>query len=408
MKYIVILLSIVLVFFYVYAPPFQSLPFGTDKPILILSLLYITHRKQWHNLYVFFRKEYLLFYVVLFFSGLVAVVHRQTFSTFFYDLLLMIEGFACSWAIYSFLNEHKLKLDKILIITSVVASIISCFLLLNPEITFYVKNSLLKYPEQVLDTFLFRGYGLADSLLYAYPVVQGFCAAFILMKVGGNNVVLNTSLLFLFVSIVCNARSGFVPIVIALVLLLIYKRTILLGYSIAIVVFLLVFAGSLNIFIAKNEMLDESLEWAGTSIDIVDDFMHGRKSENVEVLLGDMVVWPSTLEEWILGQGKNLFFDKQSNTDIGYFIRLNYGGVLYCFPWLCFCFFMYRRLYKTNRGMALLMFLSLLYLNYKGDFFAVNPATRLFFLVYVSSLVDQALFRNVLVTPNSRIEQKCK
>ncbi len=393
------LFGIIVLYFYIYAPPFQILPFGSDKPFLLFSFLYISYYNQWRILFDIFRKEWIFLATIFFCSLFIYLLHREDNSLCLYDFLLALECLPCSYTIYHLWNKLKvetLKLDKLIIICAIVGSIISSFLLLNPEYTYYIKTTLLKYPEHLLDRFLYRGYGISDGLLFSYPVIQGFCFAFVLVNVGGNNILYKSSLILLFASIMANARSGFVPIAITVLLLLRYRGLLLLKYALIFILLLLIFAGSINLLIENNEMLKAASEWAKSSIYILNDLMAGEKTENIDVLLGDMVVYPTTIDEWLVGSGNNLFGNEFSPTDVGYFIRLNYGGICYLSLWIFLCLYMFRRLYRINRGISLILFLSLVYLNYKGDFFVVNPGSRFFFLVYALIIMDQSLFQNSL------------
>ena len=392
-------LGVLIIYFYIYAPPFQFLPFGTDKPFFLFSLLYLSYHKSWMQLYVIFQREWILLISIFLFSLFVCLLHREDYGLCLYDFLLLLECLPCSYTIYLLGCKAKigtLRLNDFIIISAIIGGIISTFLLLNPEYTYYIKTSLLKYPEHLVDKFLYRGYGISDGLLFSYPVIQGFCFAFILVNVGGKNIWYKFSLLLLFVSIISNARSGFVPIAITVLLLFRFRFLLLFKYVLAFFLLSLIFAGVMSTLIENNEMLQAATEWSKTSVDIIGDFFSGEKSENVESLLGDMVVWPKTVDEWLVGSGRNLFGDETTPTDIGYFIRLNYGGFFYLILWAILWLFMFFRLHKANRGIALIMFISLIYLNYKGDFFVVNPGSRFFFFFYVLIVLNHSLFCNSL------------
>lgn len=399
-------LGVLILYFYIYAPPFQFLPFGTDKPFLLFSLLYLSYYNYWRQLYVIFQREWLLLITILLFSLFICLVHREDTVLCLYDFLLLLECLPCSYTIYLLGSKVKLGtlgLDDLIIMTAIIGGIISTFLLLNPEYSYYIKTTLLKYPEHLIDKFYYRGYGISDGMLFSYPVIQGFCFAFILVNVGRNNTCYKLSLLFLFVSIMSNARSGFVPIAITALLLFCFRFSLFVKYVLILFFLLLIFAGVISALIEDNVMLQAGADWSKTSIDIVGNLLSGEKTENVEVLLGDMVVWPTAIDEWLIGSGKNLFTAKMNSTDIGYFIRLNYGGIVYLAIWIILWIVMFSRLHKVNRGIALIMFISLIYLNYKGDFFVVNPGSRFFFLIYVLIVLDHSLFENSL---NSKIVKK--
>lgn len=385
------IIGIIFVYFYIYAPPFKIIPVGMDKPFWLLSMIYITYNRQWKQLYQTFQKEFLCLSTIVFTSLFVFLVYRQDITLFSYDLLLLLECIPCAWAVYHlFHGKTVVNIDDILIICAIIGGIISFLLLLNPEYAYYIKNDILKFPEHLIDKFLYRGYGLSDGLMFSYPVIQGFCMAFIILRIGKVNIIYMFSLLLLFASIMSNARSGFVPVAIGILLLFFIRFKIFLKYFSLSVVLSIFLVATLNAFIENNEMLNASLEWSQTTFEIISDLLSGEQSENVEVLLNDMVIFPSNVEEWLIGSGEMV------SSDIGYFIRLNYGGIVYAFLWCVFCCYMFIRLCKVNKGIALLLFISLLYLNYKADFFVVNPGSRFFIFVYVIIILDKSLLRTLL------------
>lgn len=391
------LLEIIVVYFYIYAPPFQIFPIGVDKPIFIWSIFYLSYNGLWRKIYQTFKIEWSSLIFIVLVSSFVALIHRKDNSLFFYDLLLLLECITSPFAIFHFFSmKNVISIDKVVVICSIAGACVSCFLLLNPEYAQFVKSTLIKYPEQLVDRFVYRGYGLSDGLLFSYPVIQGFCFSFILIGIGGKNILVKLSLLLVFVSIMANARSGFIPIVITLCLILLHRTCHFFKLTFSVCIFSVLFASSISLFLEQNPMLQMASEWAKTSIDIFMDALSGERTENVDALLGDMVVWPSSVDEWLIGTGRNFFSNNIVNTDVGYFIRLNYGGIVYVGLWLFLCLYMFKRLNKHNRGLALIFFLSLIYMNYKADFFVVNPASRFFFFIYVFALQNSSLFNNLL------------
>ena len=139
-------------------------------------------------------------------------------------------------------------------------------------------------------------------------------------------------------------------------------------------------------------MFEESLNWGMTAFNIFGDFVSGKQAENLDSLFGDMVVWPVSIDEWLIGSGDFLFGAPVRGTDIGYFIRLNYGGIIYMLLWFFLCIYMFYRLFPINKTLTCLLFISLIYFNYKSDFFIVNPASRFFFFIYVICILDQKSF----------------
>lgn len=380
------------IYFYLYAPAFQAFPIGTDKPILVLSLIYLTYKQRWTELFLRFKIEWLILLAVFGVSLFVSYIHCKKTVLLLYDFLLLIEVFPCSYALYLFFQKgFSIRLDKVILICAICAAFISVFLLLNPEYTYYIKSELLKYPEDLVDKFLFRGYGISDGLLFSYPVIQGFCTALILLGLGVNNSYY-IFLIPLFLSIVANARSGFIPVLIAIIFFLIQRPRTFFKILFLVSLLLIFTFNILSTFIESNKMIEESLNWGMTSFNILGDFFSGKQAENFDSLLGDMVVWPASIDEWLIGSGRFLFGAPVRGTDIGYFIRLNYGGIIYILLWFILCIYMFYRLFPVNKVLTCLLFISLTYLNYKSDFFIVNPASRFFFFIYAICILDQKNF----------------
>lgn len=394
-------ISIIAIYLYIYAPPFQVIPFGIDKIFTILSFMYITYKKDWPYLIYKFKNEFVLLSLLFFWAFFIATLYGKTFILMAYDLLLLIQVIPCSYALYRYFEQGmNLKMDRGIINAAILGSLISFYLILNPESAFYFKSELLKYPENLVDKLVYRGYGLSDGLLFSYPVIQGFSLSFILLGFYRSKAYY-FFILFLFVSIIVNARSGFVPILVAIMILLFYNFKNIIKILIVGGVFVLLTFDIFSQFLEENEMLKTATEWSMTSFEIIEDFFSGKKTENVDVLLSDMIIWPEDFLTWIIGSGNYLFTGFSKTTDIGYLLRLNYGGVIYILIFIFLWLYMALRLYRINKIMTLLLFLSLLYLNFKGDFFIVNPASRFFFLIYVICVLNHNAFKKIVNSPKN-------
>lgn len=374
-------------YIYIYAPPFKVIPFGTDKFVLLLSVLYISKRQKWRSLFEFFKVEYSFLLLMAIYS-----IDRGLFSGDFiyakYDLLLFIEVITVPYALYLLMDvKFKFQCDVIIINCAAIASLISLYLIINPETAYYLKSELLKYPDTLVDKFLYRGYGLSDGLMFAYPVVQGFCLGMIILSLIKNRIYL-FFVIPLLISIFTNARSGLVPVFVSLIIYFVINPKLFTKTFIVVILISLVSFGYVTLALENNEMLKISTEWGMSSFDILGDLFFGEKSENVEVLLGDMLVFPNTFWNWIVGSGIFMFVNVESSTDIGYLLRLNFGGIIYSMIYLLMLLYMFKRQIGVNKILALLMFISLIYCHFKGDFFVVNPGSRFFFLIYAFSVLN--------------------
>ena len=391
-RYLIYILSIILLYLYVFAPPFRILPFGIDKPFIIFSLFYITHNKKWNYLINKFRFEFFSLTLILGWSFFTTIVNGMSFSLVPNDLLLLIEVIPCSYALYLYFSHHEyVKTDEVILISAIIGSFITFYLLLNPMQAYFLKTEILKYPEHLIDRFLYRGYGLSDGLLFSYPVIQGFCLSFLILGLYKRKIYYIFSIFFI-VAILSNSRSGLVPIFIGLTILLIKNSKAFVKLTFVFILLGLSLFTTIIAFLEDNVILNTAVEWGMSAFNIIGDFIAGNKAENFDTLLSDMVIWPDSFLNWIIGNGKYLFTGYNQSTDVGYFLRLNYGGIIYVMLFVILMFYMAIRIFNTNRIMSLVLFSSILLLNYKADFFVVNPGSRFFFLIYTVCILDSSLF----------------
>jgi hypothetical protein len=308
-----------------------------------------------------------------------------------------VETITCSY-FFCILVNNKYKLDIILINCSIVASFISVFLLFQPNIAFYLKTNLLKYPEHLIENFFFRGFGFTDGFFFAYPVVLGFCAGFIIMGVCNKKKYL-FCLLPLSIAIIFNARSGIVPVFTGFCLSMIYNFKFAINTIILCVIVVLLFLSKSLDFYTKNNIVMGFSDWfMNVFYDLENIFVKKEMTGVVQTLLSDMLIFPQNTFEWIVGSGICKYTEGYERTDIGYLLRLNYGGIIYSSLYFILLVFMFLRLVKVNKHAAYLLFISLIYLNFKGDFFIINPSSRFFFFVYVICLMNHSYFKPIKIT----------
>jgi hypothetical protein len=156
---------------------------------------------------------------------------------------------------------------------------------------------------------------------------------------------------------------------------------------------LALFLPSINLMLDDQLMLKTAFEWGISTFDIIGSAFSGEKSENLATLFNDMIIFPAYPHEWLMGSGDYLATDINRGTDIGYLLRLNYGGMIYLSLFFMLSALMFVRLKKINTILSILLFTSLIYLNFKGDFFIVNPSSRFFFLIYVTCILNPTAFK---------------
>ncbi len=385
--------AILLLYIYIYSPAIQTLSFGLDKIIFSIALVYVLFTHQLNKARKIFVNEYKYLTLIVITSLLISAIHRDNIfeGIFVYDMFLMIEVLLVPYVFYCiFTLRLGLQIDKVLIGNAIIASIITLALLTNPSWADTMKNQVLRIPEVLLSNFKFRGFGFSDGLIFGYPVVQGFCGAFIVLGFVKVKPICYLMLLPILISIFVNARSGIVPIFVALIIV-VFNSSVKKNIYIIIIGFIVVIIGLLIFYNSNNDQLKESVEWGVSTFNIIIDIIQGNDAENTDALLHDMVFLPTDFIDWILGSGVNAFEEKYKGygtSDIGFCIRTIYGGIIYMLLWFLLWVYMYKRCRKINYKLAFLLFVSLVYLNWKSDFFIVNPSCRFFFFVYAYIILD--------------------
>lgn len=381
-------------YIYIYSPALQFMPFGLDKIIFIISFLYIVIFGQLRGLVKSFKNEFIYLFLIMLSSLFVTIIHRGFGfdGILMYDLFLFFEVILVPYVFFVlFVKKWNVRSDKLLIDNAIIASMVTVLLLANPLWAEMMKNQILRVPEILLINFRFRGFGFSDGLTFGYPVVQGFCASFIVAgMIKHRPFYIYLALFSILVSVLVNARSGLIPIFIALILV-IWKSSIKNKMKIFVVGIMLFLLGYFILTESEDSQLAESVEWGLSTFEIIGNMLSGEEAENMDALFYDMVQFPTNFNDWLLGTGYNLFdgyINGYNQSDIGFCIRTVYGGAFYMFLWFCLWIFMYKRSRKINKMFAIIMFSSLIYLNWKSDFFIVNPSCRFFFLVYVFCILD--------------------
>lgn len=393
-------ICMILLYVYIYSPALQLLSFGLDKIVFVLSFVYLLTSGQLTRPFKLFKKEYLNLFLIILASFLVTAYHRGISfdGILMYDVFLFFEVILVPYAFYCyFVKKCHINIENLLINNAIIASIITILLLINPTWADIMKNQILRIPDILLNNFDFRGFGFSDGLTFGYPVVQGFCASFIVAGiVKKRSLYFYIALLPMFVSVFVNARSGLIPVFIAFILILL-RSSIVVNFKFLCTAAILSIIGVFFFNKLSDSQLAESVEWGLSTFKIIGDMLSGNEAENVDVLFHDMVQFPISLSDWLVGTGYNLFQDSiygYRQSDIGFCIRSVYGGMVYMSLWLILWVTMYKRIRNINRILAYIMFGSLLYLNWKSDFFVVNTSCRFFFLVYVLTILDSNFLRN--------------
>lgn len=387
-KYIFFFLCL---YIYIYNPILQILGFGSIKILLFISLFYFFVHKETISFLQNYKKE--MFYTFLLIIYLIPIVFLGDGTATmipYTHLIWFLECFIIPlFLLFYFKNIfQKYQIESLLVIIGTIASLITFFLINNPEINTWIRQSVIVDTlDKTSSNWDFRGFTFAESSSYAYGVVQGIMLALCLISIR-KSYLYAIPIIPIFISILFNARIGFSVLIIALALMLIFKRLkikyVIIG---AITVLSGVVLYNNSSFVSENST---SLEWGlGFFDDTFALISGGDASEtNYEVLSNRMFFLPENFVDIIFGEGRIVFGDENQDSDIGYVNQIYTGGIIYLLILLSFLWYMYNSNVKITHDklLPLLFMIVLLVVNIKGNaFFLSNGFFRMFTLYYIYS-----------------------
>jgi hypothetical protein len=403
-KYILLLLFL---YIYLYNPIFQILDFGLIKILLLISILYIIVSKKIFLLITLFKNEIVFSLVLIAYSSLVVFWGDGTaYKVPYTHLVWFLECFIIPFFFFLFFKDifQNRSWESIIVKIGLIAALITLFLILNPKINFYIRDSLIKDFAINISNIktLTRGFTIAENSTYNYGIIQGLVLGICLLSIK-KNYAYAIPLLFLFVAILFNARIGFACVVISVLLVLFRRKIKLLN----IIIFGIVICVG-YFFLFKSEFSRNNLFSLKRGFNFFVDsikFITGDESHfsNYSILFNKMIFFPSNLFHLIFGEGRIVFYASR-NSDIGYINQIFTGGLLYLFLMLSFLFYMFLRNFNLarNKLYPLLFFLTILIVNIKGNaFFVPNGFFRLITFYYVYCIIKE---RTDYLTPLNQIE----
>lgn len=407
-------LVFLLIYTYLYNPPFSFLPVGPIKFLYPIAFIYIISNRLILSFYRTFKIEIIISITILFYSLLRGVIFGDTTIYLRNNFSFLFETFVLGYFISHFHRRYlnSYKLENSIIFASFIAALISCFLIVNPSIASYVNKSLLStdfVTNLEISMSSFRRFGLSEGLTYGYGIVQGLVLSMVLYY-SLKNKWLILMVPILFISILFNARSGFIPIVLILSYIIFVKRKVA-SILLLIILFIVIFILFKNTSFVQSKI--NTFLWGADFIkQIIGLFDNsGNVSNNYLIaFLGPMFIIPDTLQGIILGEGFNIFANKKLiiHTDVGYSQQLIFGGLLYILLLFTLVFYMTKRLIKNipmESWFSFIFILTILLLNFKGYFLWSNAASKLLFLLYtyfiVKSKDQKEEFNNYEKTPNN-------
>ncbi|WP_257666571.1 hypothetical protein [Parapedobacter tibetensis] len=293
------------------------------------------------------------------------------------------------------LNSLKWDVKKLLdcyVKIAIAQSIIATAMLLLPSLKDYIVNNLLDLEflfESKEDRLLNRIYGVSSEYLFAYPLFQGFALMIIFLQIVQKNYKNVVFIPLILVSILFNARIGFIalPIVLSVYFLSIFsqknKTSRLFRYGAILLMFVSIV--SLSVILAST-YIDATV--------LYDAVNRGLESSTTTTghlgkLFGDMLYFPSSTIGYIFGEGRYVYQNpKDVHSDIGYVNDILFGGLIYLGFYLLnlykLFFYKLKSADYVYRILIVSSFIMILVSNYKGPVLANNSFIRaLLILVFL-------------------------
>lgn len=277
-------------------------------------------------------------------------------------------------------SKYSKMIEQVILNLGIIASLITLFLIAFPGINEQIKN-LLFMDEQARGLDENRCYGMALGLTFSYPLVLSVISMFLFeLK---HSMKYRIVFLFLFVfAILFNARVGFVAILAYLLVKVIQKRSVALVCKIilggGISVAFIIYSGLYDIY---QETFDWGMEFLYMTSDFLFGTTYGPLGSHFSALAGRFLIFPESLHDWLIGSG--LYLTK--NSDVGFILQLNYGGLVFLGLIYYLFFHLFVVLEKNMAYKAIPYTLLILFLlaNWKGDVLYQSVLFRLVFLLYL-------------------------
>lgn len=380
-------------YIFIYGPPFRALPVNISTILFFPVLLFYITKKRLtiKKTSAIYPLETALLAMITLYALIVSIYGNLNLAQNFI-ILTLINIPTILIIITERKNNQKNQFYLELVHTAVLASTITIYLFFFPELNNYIKFSVLKYDEQMMQFQLFRGFGITDELLFSYSIAQSI-AFYLCLRIQLSALKKITYLCLIFFSIVINAKIGILFCSLAFAISILDKKTSL---KIKLIFLLIPFILTIPLLYLNS---DDSL-FLTQLISFYNEIMGGGSSDtyesSVQTLLKEMLFLPDKFLSIIFGDGVYLFgLETGKATDSGWILILHFGGILLTLLVLFLLIVIAIRLFYYKE-IALAIFLATIFLiaNLKGLFFSPKPGMRMFLFVYLFTIYNLYVYRS--------------
>lgn len=430
---------ILLLFIYIYAPPFNFLPLGINKllaPLALVSLLFFFKST---TLKILQQKHLFIAICLLMVSILYALIidtstiHQTNFAftqkNTFSQAMILIEVlpltlFLCIFGIRKLKLSFANLLSNLVFIASI-QSFLAIIMLLLPDLRMFILTTILNYdPSQDKifrpDLYVFRSFGFSQDILFSLSVVQGIAVVCILSLCLFNFAKYKYYLFLippLLLSIALNARIGFIAIILFALITLVFN---LLKLKVYLISKFILFLGISSLFIYLSIInlgffleldIEQNIGWASDIFVQGKNFAQGETTNtgNFGKIQRKHLHLPESREGRIFGEGRYVYQNPKGSviSDAGYVRRIYFGGYIYSF--LAYSALIYifigsqgKRQGNTFKPLFYALILTALISQIKGDIFLPIPGFRIIFLILIFAISERRLNKPISPQINSR------
>lgn len=391
-----LLLILLLLYVYIYNPYINALGIQSIRLLYPISfIVFVMNYHSFYRMFSLFYRELIILALWIIYTLWRSIGGDSSFVNV--SISVFFDCYLLGFSVYLLLRKYNFanNILNLLYINAIVASCISCFLLLVPSARQFVLEHFNAIDEKY-SFLLYRCFGLSTGLTFDYSIVQGFALVYcMLYKKSVWNVLL---ILIFIISILFNARIGIVAPLLTILYLLFGRFRIKYWLT-------LVFLVALFLMLLQTDFYFDNMvtfSWLEDGYEEILLNLSGDTDGTTLGTLGDMYVYPNTVAGWLWGTGVNVFsLSDGNNSDIGYSIQLMYGGISYLiliFGWLLAVVVSCWRIIP-KKYMLIILFIAifLLFFNYKGSVFASNCIIRVFMLLTICWRIEYLTERKRLI-----------
>jgi hypothetical protein len=382
------LFVILFMYIFIYTPPLKGLPFPSS--LILLPIIYMYIGLNWNFFFKFLQRikfELLILFLLLVYVFVLDLSAKQNvyFTHLMYYIFEIIPG--CYVIVHYFIRHYKEEnFYNLIIKLGFIAATVSLLAFIFPTIKDFL-NSIQKMSELTI-VDLRRNNGFSTGLLFAYSIGQGIIAV-LCLEMSKKSYLYLIPFIIILISIMINARIGFVPIFIYVVYIIFKLKVKNIFFVVFFIIFLFI-ANKNGLFTPIQEVIDWNLSmfydissglFGTTNIYSQYDYTW------LDFIKDNFLVFPKSFFGWIFGEQRLVFTDPVKNSDIGYINDLIYGGLVLVIMISIYYIKIAYSFFKLKAGnshlFGFLILFTYLITNLKGEFFRPNPANRILLLIYI-------------------------